>query len=158
MHWSPPGSSVHGILQARILDGLPCPSPGDLPNSRVWSWVSYISCIGKRVFLPLAPPGKPRFCLIPRPELFLCYTLGHTEWKGSRYFPEIGDKHRKANTFRRQVLSQTRPTQPVHGCSPAASWMTDFSAVLKAAWPLTMEADSSGWVILGPNLDINFWI
>ena len=28
----PPGSSVHGILQARILEGLPFPSPGDLPN------------------------------------------------------------------------------------------------------------------------------
>ena len=31
MDCSPPGSSVHGILQARIL-GLPFPSPGDLPN------------------------------------------------------------------------------------------------------------------------------
>ena len=29
---SPPGSSVHGILQARICTGLPCPSPGDLPD------------------------------------------------------------------------------------------------------------------------------
>ena len=29
---SPPGSSVHGILQARIPNGLPCPPPGDLPN------------------------------------------------------------------------------------------------------------------------------
>ena len=29
---SPPGSSVHGILQARILEWLPFPSPGDLPN------------------------------------------------------------------------------------------------------------------------------
>ena len=29
---SPSGSSVHGILQARILGGLPFPSPGDLPN------------------------------------------------------------------------------------------------------------------------------
>ena len=29
---SPPGSSVHGILQARILDGLPFPFPGDLPD------------------------------------------------------------------------------------------------------------------------------
>ena len=29
---SPPGSSVHGILQARILERLPFPSPGDLPN------------------------------------------------------------------------------------------------------------------------------
>ena len=27
-----PGSSVHGILQARILSGFSCPPPGDLPN------------------------------------------------------------------------------------------------------------------------------
>ena len=27
-----PGSSVHGILQARILEWLPCPPLGDLPN------------------------------------------------------------------------------------------------------------------------------
>ena len=32
MDCSPPGSSVHGILQARVLGGLPFPSPGDLPN------------------------------------------------------------------------------------------------------------------------------
>ena len=32
MDCSPPGSSVHGILQAGILDWLPFPSPGNLPN------------------------------------------------------------------------------------------------------------------------------
>ena len=32
---SPPGSSVHEIFQARILSGLPFPSPGDLPNPGV---------------------------------------------------------------------------------------------------------------------------
>ena len=26
------GSSVHGIFQARVLEGLPFPSPGDLPD------------------------------------------------------------------------------------------------------------------------------
>ena len=35
----PPDSSVHGILQARILDGkntrLPFPPPGDLPDSGI---------------------------------------------------------------------------------------------------------------------------
>ena len=30
--YSLPGSSVHGISQARILKWLPLPSPGDLPN------------------------------------------------------------------------------------------------------------------------------
>ena len=32
MNYSSPGSSVHGILQARILEWLLCPPPGDLPN------------------------------------------------------------------------------------------------------------------------------
>ena len=32
MDCSPPGSSVHGILQARLWSGLPFPSPGDLPD------------------------------------------------------------------------------------------------------------------------------
>ena len=31
MFCSPPGSSVHGILQARILEWVAFPTPGDLP-------------------------------------------------------------------------------------------------------------------------------
>ena len=32
---SPPGSSVHGILQARILEWIAMPPPGDLPEPGV---------------------------------------------------------------------------------------------------------------------------
>ena len=32
---SQPGSSVHGILQARILEWGACPPPGDLPDSGI---------------------------------------------------------------------------------------------------------------------------
>ena len=32
MDCGPPGSSVHGNLQARIPEQVPCPPPGDLPN------------------------------------------------------------------------------------------------------------------------------
>ena len=32
---SPPGSSVHRFSQARILEGLPFPSPRDLPDSGI---------------------------------------------------------------------------------------------------------------------------
>ena len=32
MDCSPPGSSVHGILQARMLEWVAMPSPGDLPD------------------------------------------------------------------------------------------------------------------------------
>ena len=35
MDYNPPGSSVHGILQARKLEWLPGPPPGDLPNPSV---------------------------------------------------------------------------------------------------------------------------
>ena len=35
MFCSLPGSSVHGILQARYWSGLPFPSPGDHPNPGV---------------------------------------------------------------------------------------------------------------------------
>ena len=34
MDCSPPGSSVHGILQARIVEWV-FPSPGDLPNEGI---------------------------------------------------------------------------------------------------------------------------
>ena len=32
MDCSPPGSSVHGILQAKILEWVSFPSPGDIPD------------------------------------------------------------------------------------------------------------------------------
>ena len=53
MNCSLPGSSIHGILQARILEGLPCPPPGDLPNPGIKTHISYISCIGRRVLYHL---------------------------------------------------------------------------------------------------------
>jgi len=35
MGCNPPGSSVHGILQARILEWVPFPFPGDLPDPEI---------------------------------------------------------------------------------------------------------------------------
>ena len=32
MYYSPPGSSVHGMLQARILERVAMPTSGDLPD------------------------------------------------------------------------------------------------------------------------------
>ena len=36
----PPSSSIHGILQARLLDGLPFPSPGELSDSGIKTHMS----------------------------------------------------------------------------------------------------------------------
>ena len=46
MDCSPPGSSVHGILQARMWSGLPFPPPGDLPNP----WIEPTSALVARFF------------------------------------------------------------------------------------------------------------
>ena len=35
MDCSLPGSSVSGILQVRILEWVPCPSEGDLPDPKI---------------------------------------------------------------------------------------------------------------------------
>ena len=48
MGCSLPGSSVHGILQARTLEWVPFPSPGS-SQSRDRTRVSYVSCFGRQV-------------------------------------------------------------------------------------------------------------
>ena len=53
MDCSPPGSSVHGISQARILSGFPSPSPGDLPD-----WGIELESLHCRMFTTELP-GKP---------------------------------------------------------------------------------------------------
>ena len=46
---SPPGSSVHGILQARILEWVAMPSSRGSSQPRDWTCVSYVSNIGRWV-------------------------------------------------------------------------------------------------------------
>ena len=57
-HRSPPGSSVHGILQAGILEWVAIPSRGSF-QLRDGTRIFYVSCIQQVSSLPLAPPGKP---------------------------------------------------------------------------------------------------
>ena len=59
MDCSPLGSSVHGILQARILEWLPFTSPGtDLPNPGIEP-VSPMSSALAGGFFSTEPTGKP---------------------------------------------------------------------------------------------------
>ena len=59
MDCSPLGSSVHGILQARILEwvAIPCSRASSYPR-----YGTQVSCLPhwQEGSLPLAPPGKPR--------------------------------------------------------------------------------------------------
>ena len=56
---SPPGSSVHGILQARILEWVAMPSSTGSRWPRDRTRVSCSSCIAGRFFFTTEPPGKP---------------------------------------------------------------------------------------------------
>ena len=62
MDCSPPGSSVHGILQTRILEWVAMPPPGDLPNPGIEPESLMCPALAGKfvclfVFLPLVLPG-----------------------------------------------------------------------------------------------------
>ena len=52
---APPGFSVHGVLQARLLGGLPFHAPGDLPDPGIEP--TSPALVGG--FFTTEPPGKP---------------------------------------------------------------------------------------------------
>ena len=83
-----PGSSVPGISQARLLSGLPFPSPGDLPNPGLNP-----SPALQANSLPPELSGKPELSglLLIFPDMCLCVWEGE-EWQGQW---EAGIKKKK---------------------------------------------------------------
>ena len=62
MNYNPPGSSVHGILQARILEWVAMPSSRGSSRPRDWTWVSYVSRIGGWILYHWRHLGSPHIC------------------------------------------------------------------------------------------------
>ena len=71
MDRSPPGSSVHGILQARILEWVFMPSSTGYSQPRDWMRVSYVSCTGRWVLYHQHRPGSPQHAT-PAEEPIAC--------------------------------------------------------------------------------------
>ena len=59
MDCRPPGSSVHGALQARILEWVAMPSSRGSSQPGVRTCISYVSCIGRWVLCHLYHLGSP---------------------------------------------------------------------------------------------------
>ena len=57
MDCSLPGSSIHGIFQARVLERVAIPSPGDLPNPGIDPRSPALQADS---FLPTESPEKPQ--------------------------------------------------------------------------------------------------
>ena len=75
--YSPPNSSVQGILQASILEWLPCPPPGDLPDPGMESKSLTSPALAGRIFTTKCHQGSP-FCFLlcmRARSLQLCPTL-----------------------------------------------------------------------------------
>ena len=73
---STPGSSVHGILQARILEWVAVPSSRGSSWPRDWTLVSWRSCIVGG-FFTTEPLGNPQFITLDPKHRSLrkCYSL-----------------------------------------------------------------------------------
>ena len=58
----PPGSTVHGVIQARILGWVATPSSRGSSQPGCQTHVSYVSCAGKRVLYHSYHLGSWWFC------------------------------------------------------------------------------------------------
>ena len=54
-----PGTSVHGILQARILERIAMPSSSRASGPRGRTCISYVSCIGRQILYHQRHLGSP---------------------------------------------------------------------------------------------------
>ena len=106
-----PGSSVHGILQARILEWLPCLPPGDFPNPGIElkspgspalasgfftasaTREAHLSVYHPPLHLSNLPPSLPQPSSLP--PSFLCFLLSFLppfplfSFPSSPFFPSI---------------------------------------------------------------------
>ena len=85
MDCSLPGSSVHGILLARILERVATPSSKGSSPPRDQTFISYVSCIGRWALYQLAAPGKPNINTLPCkkeiPRWKLLYNTGSPAYR-----------------------------------------------------------------------------
>ena len=115
------GSSVHGILQARILDWLPFTPPGDLPDPGTDFYHLYVSCIGRQILY---------YCHLGNPEhgISLCKSLSKkvtssqkhalffsfkdldwapecSKWEEVQIYVSVGLEHPRANALEMYISS-----------------------------------------------------
>ena len=131
-----PGSSVHGILQARILEWVAMPPPGDFPSPG-FEPASLASPVLQVDSLPTEPPGKPQVVYMHTkfwnlasqiksqswgssvikwpstrpiylaPEKFVCWLELHMEqWTGSK----AGKEHIKVVYYHLTYLTHMQST------------------------------------------------
>ena len=100
---SPPGSSVQGIFQARILEWVATSSSKGSSWPRDWTHISCVSCTAGR-FFTTEPPGKPRKLQIQYREVLVASLSVSSSFLPAQVHcrnqeADIGTTHRQYSDF-----------------------------------------------------------
>ena len=140
-----PGSCVHGILQAGILDGLPYPSPGDLfdpgSNSHLLHLLHW-----QAGSLPLASPGKTHHSVQFSPVGQSCLSLCNLM---KRSTPGLPIHHQLLESTQTHCVDDAiQPSYPLSSPSPLFQFVA--SLVFRHLGATGIRQDdrsSSQWIL-----------
>ena len=137
---SPPGSSVHRILQARVLEWVAIPFSRDLPNPGIEPGSPALQADS----LPSEPPGKPLYILPPLSKISWSYVYGFISSFYLYFFGFRRDSH---------LLWSWRAALPVgHPCVACGSLILLVQrlflvsvSVLSVCWASPLERGCGRW-------------
>ena len=101
---SPPGSSVHGILQMRILERVAIPFPGDLSDPGIESASPALA----GTFFTTEPPGKPSAII----NYHKRSSLNNTNWS---FYSLVSEKSSTSHSRLKWVLAELYSTWRLRG-------------------------------------------
>ena len=149
MDYSLPGSSVHGIFQARTLVGVPFPSPGHIPDPGI-ELASPVSLALVNRFLTTVSPRKPlnessvQFSSVAQSYPTLCDPM-------NRSMPGIPVHHHLPEFTQTHVHRVGDAIQPSHPLSsllllppiPPSIRVFSNESTLRMRWPKHWSITSS---------------
>ena len=110
MDHSPPGSSIHGMLQARILEWVAIPFSRESAGPKDWTQVSYVSCFAGGFFT-----AEPSTGIQPSATCSFCPL---TLFKTNRILPlfQAGKSHPPLKALWNLTLKLCRVTEETMLC------------------------------------------
>ena len=128
MDCSPPGSSVHGILQARILEWVAIPFSRGSSQPRDWTQVS---CTASR-FFTTEPPGKPHQSEWSSSKSLQVINGGEGGEKREPFYTAGGTQAGAASMEKsREVLQETENRATIRSCNPTPGMYLEKTIVQK---------------------------
>ena len=132
MGCSPPGSSVHGILQARILEGVAMFSSKRFSQPKYRTWIACISCTAGGFFYHWAM-GKAWNL---RGVYMLWYQVAHMPTCSAAREPHMGLQVGFFSFFKApvKIFYSTNNTTKTSRCMPKLKLMSSILFSLTTSW------------------------